>query len=130
MTVDTNGHVIFTIALDGKAINAALDTGSVTSIMTAQAASKILGIDETSQGARQIIRNINRAPHNALVYPFQSLTIGDATIADPAILILDDADMNHVSSTDLVLGMNVLRQFHIYIAYAEGKLYLTPAQAH
>jgi hypothetical protein len=30
----------------------------------------------------------------------------------------------------IVLGMNVLRRLHIYIAYGEEKLYVTPATAH
>jgi hypothetical protein len=31
--------------------------------------------------------------------------------------------------TDMLIGMNVLRHLHIYIAYKEKKLYITPAGA-
>jgi hypothetical protein len=30
----------------------------------------------------------------------------------------------------IVLGMNVLRRLHMYIAYGERTLYVTPATAH
>jgi hypothetical protein len=29
---------------------------------------------------------------------------------------------------DVILGMGILRQLHLYIAYKEEKLYITPAQ--
>jgi hypothetical protein len=34
------------------------------------------------------------------------------------------------SETKLILGMGILRQLHIYIAYREKKLYVTAASAH
>jgi hypothetical protein len=30
----------------------------------------------------------------------------------------------------MLLGMNVLRNLHVYVAYKERKLYVTPATAH
>ena len=32
-----------------------------------------------------------------------------------------------VSEANILLGMNILRHLHIYIAYQEHKLYITPA---
>lgn len=129
MEVDRNGHVRMTVKLDGKDLTAVLDTGSDTSIMSMAAAKQYLGIDEKKTGLRKRTVTINGARHKTYAYPFQSLNIADVAINNPSVLILEDADMNHMG-TDLILGMNALRQLHIYIAYQEGKLYLTPAAAH
>ena len=129
MTVDKSGHVRFIIHLDGKAMTAALDTGSVTSVMSIRAASKILAIDENTDGIREVTQSINRVSRTIYVYPFQSLSIDSLMIDKPSIMILKDDDTN-LLGTDLVLGVDALRRFHVYIAYQEGKLYLTPADAH
>ena len=129
MEVDRNGHVRLAAKLDGKDMTAVLDTGSVTSVMSMSAAHQFLGLDENSPGMREIYRNINGARRKIHVYPFQSVSIADITIPNPPILILQDEDMGRLG-TDLILGMNALRQMHIYIAYQENKVYLTPAAAH
>jgi predicted aspartyl protease len=129
MTVDRSGHVRFIIHQDGKAMTATLDTGSVTSVMTIRAASKILGIDESTEGVQETTYTINRTRRAIYVYPFQSLSIDSLVIDKPSIIILKDDDTD-LLGTDLVLGVDALRHFHIYIAYQEGKLYLTPAEAH
>ena len=129
MTVDISGHVRFIVHLDGKAMTAALDTGSVTSVMSIRAASKILGIDENTEGMRETTHNINRSPRTIYTYPFQSLSIDSLVIDKPSIMILKDDEAN-LLGTDLILGVDALRHFHVYIAYQEGKLYLTPADAH
>jgi hypothetical protein len=34
------------------------------------------------------------------------------------------------SDPTIILGMGILRQLHLYIAYREKNLYVTPASAH
>jgi hypothetical protein len=34
------------------------------------------------------------------------------------------------SDSDIIVGMNVIRRLHLYIAYGEKTLYVTPATAH
>jgi predicted aspartyl protease len=127
--IDDNGHVLVAATLEGHAVTAVLDTGSNTTILSFSAARRLLGIDETSPGLVERDRNINGARHKTYSYPVKLLTIQEVTMANPSILILEDSDMLPLG-TDLVLGMNILRRMHIYIAYQEGKIYLTPAGAH
>ncbi len=34
---------------------------------------------------------------------------------------------NHIKQDELIIGMNILKHLHIYIAYGEKKLYISPA---
>jgi hypothetical protein len=45
---------------------------------------------------------------------------GDTRIKDPH---------RETGLADITLGMNILHRFHLYIAYKEKKLYITPATA-
>ena len=58
-------------------------------------------------------------------YPFQSLSFGAVQVSHPQIQIVEDRVW--YDKTDLLLGIGILRQLHLYIAYKEGKMYLTPA---
>ncbi|HVV64152.1 MAG TPA: hypothetical protein VHC42_01690 [Rhizomicrobium sp.] len=78
---------------------------------------------------------------------FKSLALEGVTIANPAVEIVVDLGKAKVPDPsfapqigsrlpetehrpgfgDMVLGMDILRRLHIYIAYGERKLYVTPA---
>ena len=57
-------------------------------------------------------------------YPFKTMNFGNVTVNRPHIVIVPD---QMYKQTDLILGEGILRQLHMYIAYKEKKLYLTPA---
>jgi hypothetical protein len=59
-------------------------------------------------------------------YPFQTLTFGGVTVNRPHIQIVSDPVWRE---DDLLLGVGILSQLHLYIAYGEKKLYITPALA-
>jgi hypothetical protein len=61
-------------------------------------------------------------------YPFKSLSFENGpSIANPNVLLVrhDRQPFNE----EMELGMDLLRQFHVYISYG-GKMYLTAADAH
>lgn len=68
---------------------------------------------------------------------FHSLTFGDISVTNPIIDILPNAlSENRVTGEhfidgraipEVIIGMNVLRKLHIYIAMKEQKLFITPA---
>ena len=124
MDVTGDGHVRFPVKIDGQDIMATLDTGSVISFISMRTA-KLLGIDLKAPGLR-LVRDTGQ--YQILTYPFQSLDFGRVSVRDPPIAIFSD-NFTKGLGTDLVLGMNILRQMHLHIAYGEKRLYIAAAQA-
>jgi ABC-type hemin transport system substrate-binding protein len=63
-------------------------------------------------------------------YPFKSLTFSGVAVANPDIVLVSDRASKEYGQPDLIIGMGILRQLHIYLAYHERNLYLTSADAH
>jgi hypothetical protein len=118
-------HIRIPVMVDGKEIMATVDTGAHTSFITMGAARRHLNVDEKNP-ALKLRGNI---PVNGMVgpvynYPFQSLNFGGVTVSHPHIEMVGDKVWGE---DDLLLGIGILRQLHIYIAYKERKMYITPA---
>ncbi len=79
---------------------------------------------------------------NSYSHAFSSITIEGLTVANPKITVVADRmgarlatnsirgatqDPYSRASDSLIIGMNVLKKLHIYVAYGEKKLYITPA---
>ena len=125
--MDSNWHIEIDVQLDGKEVSAGLDTGSDRSLMSLETAEDLFKIDDAALNASK--------GH----YPFKTLTLQGAdanqsvTVNNPdLILVPDDKSqvMGGYRQPKLILGMGVLRQLHLYIAYKEHKLYVTAASAH
>jgi predicted aspartyl protease len=118
-------HIRIPVTIDGKEIMATVDTGAHTSFITMRAASRYLGIDEKDPA----LKSRGNVAVNGMVgpvynYPFQTLSFGAVTVSHPHIEMVAD---NVWNENDLLLGIGVLRQLHLYIAYKERKMYITPA---
>jgi predicted aspartyl protease len=118
-------HIRIPVTIDGKEMKAVVDTGASTSFITMRAARRYLDIDEKDP-ALKLRGNI---PVNGMMgpvynYPFHSLSFGGVTVNNPRIQMVADKVWDQ---TDLLLGIGILRQLHIYIAYKERKMYITPA---
>lgn len=127
MEIKNRTHIRIPVTIDGKEIMAVLDTGSATSYITQRAASKFLGIDTNTDGMK-LLGNlaVNGMPGPVYNYPFKTLTFGAVTVNHPHIQIVSDPVWRE---EDLLLGVGILRQLHLYIAYGEKKLYISPALA-
>ena len=128
--VDDNGHVIVPITIDGKQVEAVIDTGTGTSTMTLSMAKSVFGVDAKTPGMTSIgEQEINSVSGVATYrYGFASLTFEGVAVSSPAITIVDDSRMAE-GTTPLILGIQTLRQLHLYIAYGEKALYVTAAEA-
>ncbi len=128
--LDAVGHITIPVTLDGKTLTAAVDTGAEGSIMSLDAARELFGIDAGNPALKSLgdqeINGLARAA--AYRYPFASLTLEGVAVGNPNITILKTGGYHH-GLPDLVLGIETLRQLHMYIAYQEGAIYLTPAEA-
>ena len=124
MDVGQNGHVRFPVKIDGKTIMATLDTGSAMSLISMQAAA-LLSIYPSSPEL-SLVRDTGQ--HRIYAYPFQTLEIGAISVKNPRIAIASDRFLPGETS-DLVLGIDALRQMHLTIAYGEKRLYLSAPPA-
>jgi hypothetical protein len=84
--------------------------------------------------------------HVAFNHAFKTLTFDGVTVTNPNFVVtpdlIGDKDPNNSSRTDtrlkriddyisvdLTIGLNVLRRLHLYVAFGERNLYITPASA-
>lgn len=125
---DDNRHITIPVVLDGTKMSAVIDTGAEGSAMPLSVAQRLLGIDVKSPGLQEVAPiSVNGAQHvRAYRYPFQTLNLEGITVKNPDIVLMPDSGQG---VPDLLLGVGILRQLHLYIAYKEGKIYATRAEA-
>ena len=128
MDVQPNGKIRIPVMVDGQKVMAILDTGSVTSFMTMDMARK-LGIAPDNKDLKVKRSYGYQDRFKEYDYPFKTLTLDGLTVSNPHIRIMSDAALPGGLGYDLTLGISFLRQLHVYVAYKEEKLYITPAAA-
>jgi len=123
-----NGHHIrIPVSVDGKPWMAMVDTGATMSLMTMRTANS-LGIPKDAPGLKLLSSAGPNGKYRYYSYHFHTLDFEGVTVLNPNIRIVSDDVMRGLGS-DIILGVGVLRQLHMYIAYKEEKLYITPALA-
>lgn len=144
--VDRGAHIWVPVLLDGKPFHAMLDTGSSRSTISAKTAKFILGVSEDSPGSTSLGSVDGDPKHIAFSHAFKTLTFDGVTVTNPNFVVtpdlIGDKDPNNTSRTDtrlrriddyisvdLTIGLNVLRRLHLYVAFGERNLYITPASA-
>jgi hypothetical protein len=123
-------HISIHVMLDGKDVKALIDTGAPHSSMSLEAAEDIF--DLTSSDPRFV--NLARGPNRtsgARKFPFQKMSFGGVEVNNPDIVLVPDsqAQMGR-HAPKMILGLSILRQLHLYIAYHEKMLYITSASTH
>ena len=124
--VDPNHKIRIPVMIDGQKVMAMLDTGSVTSVMSMGLAKKI-GVSLDSKDLKLKIAFGSKDRFKEFDYPFKTLSLDGLTVNNPHITVLSDTLLPSGLGDDLILGVSFLRQLHIYVAYKEEKLYITPA---
>jgi len=139
-------HINVTVSINGKEFKAALNTASQVSAMSTDTAKYIFGITAESPGAVPLDSPDGKPEHAAFRYTFQTLTFDTVTVTNPKFIIYPNLtgsrDPNNSERTDnrarraddsfgggISVGMDVLRKLHLYVAYGENKVYITPGSA-
>lgn len=127
--IDNSGHMVVPVMLDGKEVRAGIDTGAADTVASFDRITSNFDLDEKSPGMALIPNRASERPRYR--YPFKTLTFDDVTVTNPDITLIPDAQ-SKMSASDItiILGMNVIRRLHMYIAYGEQYIYVTPATAH
>lgn len=132
MTIDRDWHINVPALLDGRPITVSLDTGAPGSFMNFDASKKIFGWQENDPNLKSSTTTLNGKVATVYRYRFSTLVIDGIEVAWPSIDMMPQKNFGPTRDDDpeLVLGMSILRQLHLYIGYKAQKLYLTAAEAH
>jgi len=134
--------VFVPVNLDGHTIIAALDTTADRTFLNPRLADKLFGLKPESLAPGSV--RDSGALMKAGMRKFSSLSFGGLTFNNPEIAIpFDTLSQNtrefHARKTardtyylseflpDMIIGMDVLKQTHLYISFQDQRVYVSPA---
>jgi predicted aspartyl protease len=145
--INSDGHIIVPVTVDGRKFSAMLDTGATNTVFNLEVAKSAFSL--TPGSADTPLRGSIEGSPGSTTYThrFGALSLEGISVTNPAIELLPDLMRNRrmdpkdsleggtrladpsraVGLGDMILGMDILHHFHLYIAYKEKKLYITPA---
>jgi predicted aspartyl protease len=128
--IDAGGHIIVPVSFNGKVRDFTFDTGSTDTLMAWETGKEIFDIDENSPG----VTTIDFEGKTAYRYVVNTLTFGDdangaVTIKNFRVTLVPRSVSQTNEMEGSVLGMDVLHRLHLYIAYREKHLFVTPSGA-
>jgi predicted aspartyl protease len=142
ITLDRFGQLMFRMQLDGRRVTAMLDTGASDTILNLDTARRTFRIDVNGPDVEKVGELTGGYSANVYRRRFNSLAFEGVTISNPMLVMMPNM-MGSVNPAaprtgslirdernglpDVILGMNVLREMHVYIAYRERRMYLTAA---
>jgi predicted aspartyl protease len=106
LNITSQGHIRVLATLDGKELEALVDTGSPATLIGARTASG----GNTQAG----------------LHRFGTLQLGNIAINNPPLLVTEDEAAWRSDNASLLLGLQELSKFHLYIAYGRSEMYLSP----
>jgi predicted aspartyl protease len=124
MDVELAGHIKVPVTVDGVKLTAFLDTGARHSIISMRLAKKI-GVSENSPDLKLASGSTDQ--YKRYDYPFKLLDFNGIAVSKPRLEVVSDDYLP--KGIDMLVGVSILRRLHLYIAYDEEKLYITPAGA-
>jgi predicted aspartyl protease len=134
--------LIVNITIDGKLLKAILDTGAYNSTIRIDAAKRLFDIVPGSADTPTSGHLNERADLTTYHHVFKTLAFKGVSVSNPEFDLIPDrftkeflqtsADTRIVTADtsvapDVLLGMNILKHLHLYIAYKARTLYITPA---
>ncbi len=137
-------HIWVPVMLDGKPLRAMINTAAPNSTLTADVARFAFDITPDSPGSIPLGTMDGDPAHKVFGHVFSTLTFEGVTVDNPRVAVIPNLtgskDPNnstvtgsHISRIDdnigaeMTIGMDVLRKLHLYVAFGERKLYVTPA---
>ncbi|HJT42564.1 MAG TPA: retropepsin-like aspartic protease [Rhizomicrobium sp.] len=139
-----DGHIRLPVKVDGKELRAEIHTGATHTVMMASAAKRLFDIVPETPGNIPVNA---RGMAAAFERVFSTLDFEGVAVKNPHIVIVPDLigskDPNNgfradshikkvdddVDRPDLLIGMNILKKLHLYIAFGENKLYISEASS-
>lgn len=131
-----NGHIEFQVRLDGRRVNAILDTGAAVTTLEQGIAQRAFDVDLEDPNLEQIATLGGRPVYTK---NFKTLEFEGITVSNPQMKLVPNfwgrdqaitgsrAARSDDALPNIIVGMNLLRKLHIYVAVKERRLYVTPA---
>lgn len=116
-------HIFLTVKLNGREINAMVDTGSPDSFIAMSEVNSLFKLNGTSPGMQPAGLGFSRrgTQQNYYRYRFSSLEVGGIELDDPWVIVAPSLKV------DMIIGMHQLHRLHLYFAFSEHTLYATSA---
>jgi predicted aspartyl protease len=124
-----SGHITASVELDGKDVEATLDTGTSRSLMRLESARSLFGWGNDTAALKPVGTPSKDADTTEYRYPFHALTIDAIQVLNPDLVLVPDKVSGKTQGVGpaIIMGIGILRQLHLYIAYREHTLYATAA---
>jgi predicted aspartyl protease len=144
MDILSDYHLRIPVTLDGHTEQAIIDTGAVRTLIQMDEEQRVFNLalgdaDTPASGVLNGDPSLKMYRHR-----FKSLSFGDVTVNNPEVYIAPNAmgrnadksqlvgdrtksEKDLLAVPDMIIGMDVLRQLHIYIAFKERKMYISQA---
>jgi predicted aspartyl protease len=115
-------HLFFPVQLDGRRIDALIDTGSQLSVLSAGAA-LALGVTKAALAHDRpiIIKGAAEEQLSSHLHRFSQLEIGDEVVHRPEFVVTDVK----LNDADLVLGINFLMSRRVWLSYGSKQIFLS-----
>jgi predicted aspartyl protease len=147
MSLDENDHIAIPVVLDEKKMTAILDTGAIHTVLNLEIAQRDFGLKPGDADTPEVGRLLRSPESKTYFHRFNLLSMQGIAISNPTVRVIPDLMRTKMGDPgdslnggtripktsakpgfgDLILGMNILRQWHIYIAYNEEMVYLAPS---
>ena len=113
------------ILLNGKEVDAAIDSGAQTLI--SRAAAERAGIDLNGPDVEPINRLSGFGRHflKGWSVRLKSISIGDESILNPRLSVIDGPIVDGADAPDMLLGIGFLLSHHLYVSRAQHLIYFT-----
>ncbi len=132
------GYLEVPVELDGVKLTGVIDTGASRTVVPSGVAYHKLGIEQPEGEAADI--TLDAQPQTGIDHDVATLKIGDLTVHEVTVVVTQlrhDTDVatgthihrQSVTAPDVIIGMDVLRHLHLYIASREQVIYYTDAKA-
>jgi predicted aspartyl protease len=139
-------NIWVTVQLDGHDEQAIIDTGESRSTIRLKEAQRVFNLSYGSDDTPQTGTLGGDDTLKIYKHVFKTIGFGDVAVNNPEMMIEPDvyqratdpsalvssrakSEKDLLNIPDMVIGMDVLRKLHIYMAFGEAKLYVTDASA-
>jgi predicted aspartyl protease len=136
----SGGHINIPVTLDGQKLTAVIDSGARVSALNADAAQRYFGLTQDSAGMRQTGTLAHNSLYPVYQHTFARLEFGGVAVSNPVLSILPDivahdarqspSSFNRarpvlMSLPQVIIGMDILKKLHLYIAAKERRMYVS-----
>jgi len=140
---DSSFHIIVPVTIDGRRVEAMLDTGASSTHLNLDVAQRLFDLDVNAPDVEKAGELQGKA-YTATVFRrrFNSIALDGLVFNNPSIMLMPDMVRRELPRgpatgsllpeagrppgfPDLTLGMTELSKLHLYIAYKERRLYIT-----